>query len=62
MVYDVEIWARNVKKVENRKQKGMNSWKEEEEFYTFEESACSIFLYIFLIFLRVHEYIFIHIL
>jgi len=28
MVYDVEIWARNVKKVENRKQKGMNSWKE----------------------------------
>jgi hypothetical protein len=40
----VEIWARNVEKVENRKQKRMNSWKEEEEFYTFEESACSIFL------------------
>jgi len=40
----VEIWARNVEKVENRKQKRMNSWKEEELFYTFEESACSIFL------------------
>jgi hypothetical protein len=26
----VEIWARNVEKVENRKQKGMNSWKEEK--------------------------------
>jgi hypothetical protein len=32
---------------EERKQKGVNSWKEGEEFYTSEEYACNIYFFIF---------------